>query len=96
MVKREIQKDRLKVFIEDARLLSEEEKAGLPLEKREAAAGKTGLWIEVGCPAGACSLEGDKITLPAGGVAPREAKGIWLSLFCPEDRCMIEQSTDLP
>jgi hypothetical protein len=95
-MKKEIQKDRLKVFIQDARLLSEAEKAALPAEKREAASGKTGLWIEVGCPEGACSLEGDKITLPAGGIVPKEAKGIWLSLFCPENQCMIEQNTDLP
>jgi hypothetical protein len=95
-MKKEIAKDRLKVFIQDARLLSDNEQAALPREKREAASGKTGLWIEVACPAGACSLEKDKITLPAGGVIPQEAKGIWLSLFCPHDQCMIEENTDLP
>ncbi len=95
-MKREIQRDRLKVFIEDARLLSEAEQAGLPMEKRQAVSGKKGIWIEVSCPEGACSLERDKITLPAGGVVPKEAKGIWLSLFCPENECLIEQSTDLP
>jgi len=36
------------------------------------------------------------ITLLAGGVVPKEAKGIWLNLFCPENQCSIEQSTDLP
>ena len=95
-MKKEIQKDRLKVFIQDARLLSEAELAGLPAKKREAVLGKSGVWIEVACPEGACSLERDKITLPAGGVVSDEAKGLWLSLFCPEDQCMIEQSSDLP
>lgn len=95
-MKREIKKDRLTVFIEDARLISTEEQAKLPADKREAAAGKVGLWIEVACPDGACSLDKSKITLPAGGVVPKEAKGLWLSLFCPENQCSIEQSTDLP
>lgn len=95
-MKREIKNDRLKVFIEDARLMSGDEQAVLPPDKREAASGKSGLWIEVPCPEGACSLKNNKITLPAGGVAPKETKGIWLSLFCPENQCMIAQSTDLP
>jgi hypothetical protein len=95
-MKKEIQNTKLKVFIQDARLLSEEEQANLPREKREAAANKPGLWIEVACPEGACSVEGDKITLPAGGVIPKESKGIWLSLFCPENQCAVEQSVDLP
>jgi hypothetical protein len=95
-MKKEIAKDRLKVFIQDARLLSDNEQAALPREKREASSGKTGLWIEVACPEGACSLEKDKITLPAGGVIAQEAKGIWLSLFCPQDQCLIEENTDLP
>lgn len=95
-MKKEIQRDRLKVFIQDARLLSEAELAGLPAEKRQAVIGKNGLWIEVACPEGACSLEKDRITLPAGGVVSKETKGLWLSLFCPENECLIEQSTDLP
>lgn len=95
-MKKEIQKTLLKVFIEDARPLSEDEQARLPREKREAVADKTGLWIEVACPEGSCSTEGDKITLPAGGIAPGESKGIWLSLFCPENRCVIEDNVALP
>lgn len=95
-MKRGIQKERLTVFIEDARLISENEIGSLPREKREAVSEKTGLWIEVACPEGACSLEKDKITLPAGGVVPKETKGLWLSLFCPENQCILEQSTDLP
>jgi hypothetical protein len=95
-MKKEIRNDRLKVFIEGARLVSDPEQADLPRDKREAVSGKAGLWIEVACPEGACSLDNNKITLPAGGVAPKETKGIWLSLFCPENHCMIAQSTDLP
>jgi len=95
-MKKEIQKTQLKVFIQDARRLSEDEQASLPLEKREAVADKSGLWIEVACPEGACSTEGDKITLPAGGMVPKEAKGVWLSLFCPENQCLIEDGVALP
>jgi hypothetical protein len=95
-MKKEIRNDRLKVFIEGARLVSDREQADLPRDKREAVSGKAGLWIEVACPGGACSLEKDKITLPAGGVAPKETRGTWLSLFCPENQCMIVQSTGLP
>jgi hypothetical protein len=95
-MKKEIQNTQLKVFIQDARLLSQEEQANLPREKREAAANKSGLWIEVACPDGACSTEGDKITLPAGGMVPEESKGIWLSLFCPENQCLIENGVGIP
>ena len=95
-MKKEIRNDRLKVFIEDARLVPSHEQADLPRDKREAVSGKTGLWIEVACPDGACSLDNNKITLPAAGVVPEETKGIWLSLFCPDNQCMIVQSTDLP
>jgi hypothetical protein len=95
-MKQEIQPNRLKVFIENARLIPESEQSDLPREKLEAVSGKTGLWIEVVCPEGSCSLEKDKITLPAGGVIPKETKGIWLSLFCPENQCLIKESTDLP
>jgi hypothetical protein len=94
-MKKEIRNDRLKVFFEGARLVSDHEQADLPPDKREAVSGKAGLWIELACPEGACSLDKNKITLPAGGVAPKETKGIWLSLFCPENQCMIVQSTDL-
>jgi hypothetical protein len=98
MVKKAVKNDRLKVFLPNARLLTEEEIAGLPAEKRGAVkvAGGDGLWIEVDCPEGSCSIDGSKITIPAGGVTPGESKGIWLNLFCPEDQCELEQSTDLP
>lgn len=95
-MKREIKKDLLTVFIENARLISTDEEAELPADKREAVSGKGGLWIKVACPEGACSLDKNKITLPAGGIVTKETKGIWLSLFCPENRCSIEHSTDLP
>ncbi len=95
-MKKEIKKNRLKVFIENARLVSADEVSALPVEKREAVKDKNGLWIEVQCPEGACSVDKDKITLPAGGIVPKETKGIWLNLFCPENQCTIESYTDLP
>jgi hypothetical protein len=60
------------------RLLSDREQVDLPREKRESVSGKAGLWIEVGCPEGACSLDKNKITLPAGGVVSKVTKGLWL------------------
>ena len=56
-MKKEIQETRLKVFIENARVLPESEVSSLSQEKREAVSGKTGLWLDVDCPEGACSLE---------------------------------------
>jgi hypothetical protein len=44
-MKKEIKNDRLKVFIEGARLISDHEQAALPRDKREAVSGKAGLWI---------------------------------------------------
>ncbi|MEE4609192.1 MAG: hypothetical protein V2L15_09925 [Desulfobacteraceae bacterium] len=89
-------KTKFTVFIPEARVISEGEKAALPKEKQDAVAGKAGLWVEVRCPEGACSQKGDKITLP-GGVAPAEKpRGIWLNLFCPDNQCLIRQYTDLP
>ena len=95
-MKKEINPSRLTVFVEEARLITQEEVEALPVRKQESVAGKHGIWIEVACPEGACSLEKDKITLPAGGVTPSETKGIWLSLFCPENQCQFYQSTDAP
>lgn len=96
MIQQDIRKDRLKVFIQDARLLSDEEQKALPREKREAASGKTGMWIEVSCPDWSCSFDGERIILPAGGVSDRESRGVWLSLFCPEDQCELESGNDIP
>ena len=97
-MKREYKEGRLKVFLTGARLLSAEEISRLPADKQAAVKADSGqgLWIEVPCPENACSTEGDKITLPAGGVVGGEKKGLWLNLFCPEDQCMIEQPTALP
>ena len=95
-MEKKVNTDRLKVFIENARLIPAEEIALLPSDKHDAVEGKAGLWIEVDCPEGACSIDKSKITLPAGGVVSRETKGLWLNLFCPEDQCMVTESTDLP
>ncbi len=95
-MKKEIAKTRFKVFIEDARLLSEQEISRLPEEKRSGASQKQGLWVEVDCPEGTCSVDKDKITLPASGVTEKETRGVWLKLFCPDNQCAIEETTDLP
>lgn len=95
-MKKEIKDTRLKVFIENARILPETEISDLPAEKREAVAGKSGVWLEVACPDGSCAFDENKITLPAGGVIPKEAKGLWLNLFCPDNQCEVQQSSQLP
>jgi hypothetical protein len=95
-MKKGIKETRLKVFIENARIVPENEISNLPSEKREAVAGKPGLWIEVACPEGSCAFDQNKITLPAGGVVPKETKGIWLNVFCPDNQCEVEQGSQLP
>jgi len=87
---------RFKVFIENARILSEHEISELPYEKRNSVTGKEGIWIEVDCPKGSCSVDKDQITLPVDGVSAKDAKGVWLRLFCPDNQCFIDESTDLP
>lgn len=87
---------RFKVFFENARILPEHEISELPEKKRKAVTGKQGIWVEVDCPEGACSVEKDQITLPVGGVTAKDTKGLWLRLFCPDNQCSIEESTDLP
>lgn len=87
---------RFKVFIENARILLEHEISELPEEKRKAVIGKKGIWVEVDCPEGACSVEKDKITLPVGSISDKETKGVWLRLFCPDNQCSIDESTELP
>jgi hypothetical protein len=96
IMKKGIKETRLKVFIENARIVPESEISDLPAAKREAAAGKSGLWLEVACPDGACSLDENKITLPAGGIVPKETKGLWLNLFCPDNQCEVQQGSQLP
>jgi hypothetical protein len=96
IMKKEIKDARLKVFIENARILPETEISDLPAEKREAVAGKSGVWLEVACPDGSCAFDENKITLPAGGVIPKETKGLWLNLFCPDNQCEVQQSSQLP
>ncbi|UCF93273.1 MAG: hypothetical protein JSW39_03685 [Desulfobacterales bacterium] len=53
------QGQRLKVFLPDARILSAEEIAGRPAEKKEMAqaAGQKGIWLEVDCPEDECLIE---------------------------------------
>ena len=89
---------RFKFFLPDARILSTEEVAALPAEKKAAAnaAGKEGLWIEIYCPDASCLDEQGHISIPSTGKASEKEKGTWLKLFCPEGQCEITQSTGLP
>lgn len=90
------EKTLLKVFIPEARVLTEDERAALPRDKRQAVAGKRGLWLEVDCPRGACSFEKNKITLPSAAAESTGGNGLWLDLFCPENQCELRHYTDLP
>jgi hypothetical protein len=87
---------RFTFFFPGARILSDQERASLPEEKKQAAAeaGKEGVWLEVDCPDRSCIEEG-KIVIPAAATAA-EGEGYWLNLFCPENSCKISEMTDLP
>jgi hypothetical protein len=88
----------LKFFLPDARILTEDEIANLPPEKRQAVEeiGKTGLWLEIACPDISCVDKHGTITVPAKGFQPQQEEGFFLNVFCPEHSCEIEQGTDLP
>lgn len=88
--------DRLTFFFPNTRILSTSEVAALPEEKKRAALGQAGVWLEVDCPKGACVGEGGRITLVAAGVEGKTDKGLWLNVFCPEDSCMLKSASDLP
>lgn len=85
-------------FFPGARLLSQEEVASLPPEKKQAgeASSQPGVWIEIDCPEGTCVDENGMIQIPAEGAQAGGQKGFWLNLFCPEGSCKIKEMTDLP
>jgi hypothetical protein len=88
--------DRLTFFFPKTRILSASEVAALPEEKKKAALGQAGVWLEVDCPKGACVGEGGRITLAAAGHEGRSDKGLWLNVFCPEESCLFQSASDLP
>jgi len=87
--------DLIRVFVPNARTLTSREIEALPGPEKEAAGAK-GLWLEVACPDGACTVEGGAICLPATAAAREKHKGIWLKIFCPEDRCYFDSASSLP
>ncbi len=89
-------KNRLKVFLPNVRLLTDQEIQNLPEQKRQAASSDPGIWVEVACPEDSCLTVGGKVSLVAEGYVPEETRGLWLSIFCPENRCEIFEPTDLP
>lgn len=82
-------------FLPEARVMSDQEVAGLPADKTRssAAAGGNGLWIEVSCPDRSCLTADGKLTIPTEQSA---GKGVFLNMFCPEDTCEIVEATDVP
>ncbi len=89
-------KVRFKFFIPDARVLGAEEVASLPPEKKEKAAGKDGVWIDMVCPDKSCVAADGNISVPALGKESETKRGTWLNLFCPEGSCEIDEPTDIP
>jgi hypothetical protein len=89
---------RFKFFFPDARVLSEEEIAALPAEKKQSVEtdAKKGVWLEVFCPDASCVRADGRISIPAEGIESAEKKGVWLNLFCPEGSCELREGTDLP
>lgn len=98
MVNQKESKNRLKVFLPNVRLLTEEEIQNLSEEKRQAvkSSGEPGLWVEIVCPEDSCLTIGGKVSLVAEGYVPEETKGLWLNIFCPENRCEFDEPTDIP
>jgi hypothetical protein len=88
----------LKLFLPNARPLTEAEIKDLPPEKKQITreTGEKGIWVEVLCPDQSCLAGGGKIQVSAEGAPEKETKGFWLNLFCPEKQCVIDQATDLP
>ena len=88
---------RFTFFFPGARILSPQEVASLPSEKKQAAqaANQAGVWIEIDCPDGTCVDADGKIKIPGAGAKSGGKQGIWLNLFCPEGSCQIGESTDL-
>lgn len=89
---------RLKFYFPDARVLTSQEIAALPREKKNAveASGKPGVWMEVSCPKEVCITDQGQVTLSTIGAGAPRKKGVFLNLFCPEDSCELTQPTDLP
>lgn len=90
-------KNQLTFYFPNARALSSSEVAALPDDKKKsaAAAGKSGVWLEVHCPDGSCVDKEGKVTLKAAGIEGQKDKGLWLNVFCPEDSCLWKGGTDL-
>jgi hypothetical protein len=94
----ESETQRLKVFVPNARHLTDEEIMKLPEEKMELArqADAKGVWLEVDCPDRVCVLGEGKIALHVMGAPDKETESLWLKLFCPENRCMAMSASDVP
>lgn len=91
------EKDRLRVFIPHARILTPEDLLTIPPEeKRDAEAGNEGVWLDVHCPKGKCLSGEHKLTMEVRGVKQGPKGGIWHEIFCPEDRCYAQSYSDLP
>jgi len=90
-------KNQLTFYFPNARALSSSEVAALPDDKKKsaAAAGKSGVWLEVHCPDGSCVDKEGKVTLTAAEIEGKKDKGLWLNVFCPEDSCLWKGGTDL-
>lgn len=89
---------RFTFFFPEARVLSNAEVAGLPLEKKQAAekAGQRGIWLEIDCPDQSCISADGMISVPAAGAEDKENKGVWLNVFCPNNSCELHENTSLP
>lgn len=86
---------KVKVFLPEARVLSEKETAQLTSSRNRDGGGTEdrGLWVEIECPDHSCIGEDGRITLPPKTTQDR---GVFLKLFCPEGNCKVVESTDLP
>lgn len=87
---------RFTFYFPGLRLLSNAEIEALPEEKRKAASGRPGVWLDVPCPRDACVQGDGKICIDALPAARQGDRGVWMNIFCPEDSCLFNSGTDLP
>lgn len=87
-----------KVFVTNAKVLSQEERRSLTEKEKEyeASCKSRGVWLEIFCPEDRCFTEEERFEVPVFCEDPKVEKKLWLKLFCPEGSCEITSPSQLP
>ena len=86
-----------RIYLEKARLLSEDEVSGLSEKEKTYAAQckEKGVWLELFCPDGACITEEEKMQVPVFCENPEHDHSLFVDIFCPGGSCEATEPTDL-